>query len=245
MTHPKMEVVCIGCGPGDPDLVTVKAVSILKNADIVFAPTAREGKPSIALSIIQKYLGASVEIVDLIFPMVKDRQRTEEYWKKNADQIVAAAKSGKRVVYLTVGDPSLYSTWIYLQRELASRNLGIRFNIVPGIPSIFAFAAQAKIGLAEGDETLGIIPACYDMEKIKRTASSCDTLVFLKDGRYFGDIVKMLGDAGFVDESVITIAQDISAEEEILKQHRLKDLRRSGETTEKYFSLMVAKRQND
>ncbi|MDQ3837658.1 MAG: precorrin-2 C(20)-methyltransferase [Thermoproteota archaeon] len=244
MTHPKMEVVCVGCGPGDPELITVKATNYLKNADIIFAPTAREGKPSIALSIVQKYLAASVEIVDLIFPMVKDRGRTEEYWKRNADQIVGAAKSGKRVVYLTVGDPSLYSTWIYIQREIASRNVGIRFNIVPGIPSIFAFAAHAKIGLAEGDETLGIIPACYDIDKIKRTASSCDTLVFLKDGRYFGNIVKMLGDAGFVDESVITIAQDISAGEEILKQHSLKELRCSGETTEKYFSLMVVKRQN-
>lgn len=240
-----MEVVCIGCGPGDPDLVTVKATAFLKNADIVFAPTAREGRPSIALSIVRKYLSKSVEIVDLIFPMVKDKVDKEKYWEKNADQIVGAVKSGKKVVYLTVGDPSLYSTWIYIQREIASHHPGISFKIVPGIPSIFAFAAQAKIGLAEGDETLGIIPACYDLDKIKRTASSCDTLVFLKDGRYFGDIVNMLGDAGFVDESIITIAQDISAGEEVLKQHSLKDLRHSRETTEKYFSLMVAKRQND
>ncbi|MDP9499124.1 MAG: SAM-dependent methyltransferase, partial [Thermoproteota archaeon] len=83
-----MEVVCIGCGPGDPDLVTVKATAFLKNADIVFAPTAREGRPSIALSIVRKYLNKSVEIVDLIFPMVKDKEHTEKYWKKNADQIV-------------------------------------------------------------------------------------------------------------------------------------------------------------
>ena len=240
-----MEVVCIGCGPGDPDLVTVKATAFLKNADIVFAPTAREGRPSIALSIVRKYLSKSVEIVDLIFPMVKDKVHTEKYWEKNADQIVGAVKSGKRVVYLTVGDPSLYSTWIYIQREIASHHPEISFKIVPGIPSIFAFAAQARIGLAEGDETLGIIPACYDLDKIKRTASSCDTLVFLKDGRYFGDIVNMLGDAGFLDESIITIAQDISAGEEVLKQHSLKDLRHSREMTEKYFSLMVAKRQND
>src|ERR671918_3053999 len=235
-----MEVVCIGCGPGDPDLVTIKATAFLKNADIVFAPTAREGRPSIALSIVRKYLSASVEIVDLIFPMVKDKEKLERYWRMNTDQMARAAESGKKVIYLTVGDPSLYSTWIYIQREIISRYPQIQFKIVPGIPSVFAFAAQAKISLVEGDETLGIIPACYDLDKIKRTASSCDTLVFLKDGRYFGDIVNMLGDAGFVDESIITIAQDISAGEEVLKQHSLKDLRRSKETTEKYFSLMVA-----
>jgi precorrin-2/cobalt-factor-2 C20-methyltransferase len=239
-----MEVVCIGCGPGDPDLVTVRAATLLKNADIIFAPTAREGKPSIALSIVQKYLNAGVETVNLIFPMVKDREYTRQYWRKNADQIVAAAKMGKKVVYITVGDPSLYSTWIYIQREITSRYPEIHLIIIPGIPSVFAFAAQAKISLAEGDETLGIIPACYDLDKVKRTADSCDTVVFLKDGRYFVDVINMLGDAGFSDESVITIAQDVSIGKEVLKRNNLKELRQNKETTEKYFSLMVAKRKN-
>ena len=239
-----MEVVCIGCGPGDPDLVTVRAATLLKNADIIFAPTAREGKPSIALSIVQKYLNVAVETVSLIFPMVKDREYMRQYWRKNADQIVAAAKMGKKVVYITVGDPSLYSTWIYIQREITSRYPEIHVIIIPGIPSVFAFAAQAKISLAEGDETLGIIPACYDLDKVKRTANSCDTLVFLKDGRYFVDVINMLGDAGFSDESVITIAQDVSVGKEVMKRNSLKELRQNKETTEKYFSLMVAKRKN-
>jgi precorrin-2/cobalt-factor-2 C20-methyltransferase len=151
---------------------------------------------------------------------------------------------GKKVVYLTVGDPSLYSTWIYIQREITSRYPEIHLKIIPGIPSVFAFAAQAKISLAEGDETLGIIPACYDLDKVKRTANSCDTLVFLKDGRYFVDVINMLGDVGFSDESVITIAQDVSAGEEVMKRNNLKELRQNKETTEKYFSLMVAKRKN-
>jgi precorrin-2/cobalt-factor-2 C20-methyltransferase len=239
-----MEVVCIGCGPGDPDLVTVRAATLLKNADIIFAPTAREGKPSIALSIVQKYLNVAVEIVSLIFPMVKDREYMRQYWRKNADQIVAAAKMGKKVVYVTVGDPSLYSTWIYIQREITSRYPEIHLIIIPGIPSVFAFAAQAKISLAEGDETVGIIPACYDLDKVKRTANSCDTLVFLKDGRYFVEVINMLGDAGFSDESVITIAQDVSVGKEVMKRNNLKELRQNKETTEKYFSIMVAKRKN-
>jgi precorrin-2/cobalt-factor-2 C20-methyltransferase len=176
--------------------------------------------------------------------MVKDREYTRQYWRKNADQIVAAAKMGKKVVYITVGDPSLYSTWIYIQREITSRYPEIHLIIIPGIPSVFAFAAQAKISLAEGDETLGIIPACYDLDKVKRTANSCDTLVFLKDGRYFVDVINMLGDVGFSDESVITIAQDVSAGEEVMKRNNLKELRQNKETTEKYFSLMVAKRKN-
>jgi precorrin-2/cobalt-factor-2 C20-methyltransferase len=237
-----MEVVCVGCGPGDPDLLTIKAANLLENADVIFAPTAREGKPSIALSIVQKYLNTTVETVDLIFPMVKDREHTRQYWRKNADRIVEAAKTGKKVIYLTVGDPSLYSTWIYIQREITSRYPEIHLKIVPGIPSVFAFAAQANISLVEGDETLGIIPACYDLEKVKRAANSCDTLVFLKNGKYFGEVINMLGDAGFSDESMIAMAQDVSVGEEVLKRNSLKGLRENKEMTEKYFSLLVAKR---
>ena len=239
-----MEVVCVGCGPGDPELLTVKAADMLRNADVIYTPTAREGKPSIALSIVQRYVNATAKIVDLIFPMVKDREQARLYWRKNAEQIAETAKMGKNVVYLTVGDPSLYSTWTYIQREITSRYPEINVKIIPGIPSVFAFAAQAKISLVEGDETLGIIPACYDLEKVKRTANSCDTVVFLKDGRYFGAVIDMLGSAGFSDDSMITIAQDVSGEKEALKRNSLKEIRQNKETAQKYFSLMVAKRKN-
>jgi precorrin-2/cobalt-factor-2 C20-methyltransferase len=239
-----MEVVCVGCGPGDPELLTVKAADMLRNADVIYTPTAREGKPSIALSIVQKYVNATAKIVELIFPMVKDREQARLYWRRNAEQIAETAKMGKNVVYLTVGDPSLYSTWIYIQREITSRYPEINVKIIPGIPSVFAFAAQAKISLVEGDETLGIIPACYDLEKVKRTANSCDTVVFLKDGRYFGAVIDMLGSAGFSDDSMITIAQDVSGEKEALKRNSLKEIRQNKETAQKYFSLMVAKRKN-
>lgn len=239
-----MEVVCVGCGPGDPELLTVKAADMLRNADVIYTPTAREGKPSIALSIVQRYVNATAKVVDLIFPMVKDREQARLYWRKNAEQIAETAKMGKNVVYLTVGDPSLYSTWTYIQREITSRYPEINVKIIPGIPSVFAFAAQAKISLVEGDETLGIIPACYDLEKVKRTANSCDTVVFLKDGRYFGAVIDMLGSAGFSDDSMITIAQDVSGEKEALKRNSLKEIRQNKETAQKYFSLMVAKRKN-
>jgi precorrin-2/cobalt-factor-2 C20-methyltransferase len=239
-----MEVVCVGCGPGDPELLTVKATDILRNADVIFTPTAREGKPSIALSIVQQYVNTTAKIVDLIFPMVKNREQSKLYWRRNAEQVAETAKMGKNVVYLTVGDPSLYSTWIYIQREITSRYPEINVKIIPGIPSVFAFAAQAKISLVEGDETLGIIPACYDLEKVRRTANSCDTLVFLKDGRYFGAVIDMLGSVGFSDDSMITIAQDVSGEKEVMNQNSLKEIRQNKETAQKYFSLMVAKRKN-
>ena len=233
-----MKLFCIGCGPGDPELLTVKAVNLIKNAEIIFAPTAREGKPSIALSVVERYVDKFAKKVDLVFPMVKDRESL------NADKIADAVRTEKRVIYLTVGDPALYSTWIYIHRELQKNHSDIEIDIVPGIASMFAFAAQAKMSLAEGDETLAIVPACYDLDRVKQTANSCDTVIFLKDGRYFDSVIEMLADVGFADDSMIGIAQDVSVTGEIMKMSKLSDLRGIKGNTEKYFSIMVAKKKN-
>lgn len=237
-----MKLFCVGCGPGDPDLLTVRATELIKNADIIFTPTARDGKTSIALTIVKKYLTKSSKIVTLTFPMLKNTELLKDYWKKNTEEIVKAVISGKTVVYLTIGDPALYSTWIYIHRELEKRHPEIEVDIVPGITSFFAFAAQAKISLAEGDQTVGIIPACYDLSKVKHAAESCDTLVFLKDGRYFDSVIEMLSEAGFNKDSVIAIAQDLSSDREVMIMNKLEDLQKSKGITQKYFSVMVAKK---
>src|SRR3954464_10817346 len=103
-----MKLFCIGCGPGDPDLLTVRAVELIRGADMIFAPTARQGKASIALSVVEKYINKFTKTVSLVFPMVKDKESLRDYWKRNADEIASAVRTGKKVVYLTVGDPALY-----------------------------------------------------------------------------------------------------------------------------------------
>lgn len=237
-----MKLFCVGCGPGDPELLTVRAVNLIKSAEILFAPTAREGKPSIALSVVEKYIDSSTKTASLVFPMVKDKESLRDYWKRNADEIANSVRSGKKVVYLTVGDPALYSTWIYVHRELKRNHKDIEVEIVPGVASMFAIAAKAKISLAEGEETVAVVPACYDMERVRRTANACDTVIFLKDGRYFDSVIDMLGEAGFPDDATIAIAQDVSDEGEILEIKRLSDFRGKKGPTEKYFSIMVAKK---
>lgn len=240
-----MKLFCVGCGPGDPELLTVRAVNLIKNAEVIFAPTAREGKPSIALSVVEQYIDRPTKTVSLVFPMVKDRESLRDYWKRNADEIAGAVRSGKKVVYLTVGDPALYSTWIYIHRELKKSYGDIEVEIVPGVASMFAIAARAKISLAEGDETVAVVPACYNMERVKKTANACDTVIFLKDGRYFDSVIEMLAQAGFPDNANIAIAQDVSEEGEILEMKRLSELRGKKGPTEKYFSIMVAKKNAD
>jgi precorrin-2/cobalt-factor-2 C20-methyltransferase len=238
-----MKLFCVGCGPGDPELLTVRAVNLIKGAEVIFAPTAREGKPSIALSVVKDYVDKNTKTSNLVFPMVKDKESLKDYWKRNADEIAGAVRSGKKVVYLTVGDPAMYSTWIYIHRELKKNHKDIEVEIVPGIASMFAIAAKAGISLAEGEETVAIVPACYDMDRVSRTAAACDTVIFLKDGRYFDSVIEMLSEAGFPENANIAIAQDISAEKgEILEMKKLSELLGKKGPTEKYFSIMVAKK---
>ena len=233
----------MGCGPGDPDLLTVKAVRAIQNADVIMCPTSREGKESIAYSIISSLIDGSKrpDVENLVFPMVKDRETLENTWQTNARMIAEKVRGGKNVVYLTVGDPSLYSTWIYLQRELRSKYPEIKITVVPGIVSMFAFASKVGISIAEGDETVAVIPACYDLSRVKETAKNCDTMIFLKDGRYFDQVISLLREAGFPDTSLFAIAQEVGTNEEIVKKLTLGEVTKDT-LTSKYFSIMVVKR---
>ena len=239
-----MKLFCVGCGPGDPELLTIKALNLIKDADVIFVPTSKSDKPSIALSIVAKYINKSTKIINLVFPMIKDKNSLKEYWKKNTSEISEMVRTGKKTLYLTVGDPSLYSTWIYIHRELKNNHKDIEIEIIPGITSIFAFAAESKISLVEGDEHLSVVPACYDLDKVKNTVKSSDTIVFLKDGRYFDNVINMLSETGFSDESQIAIAQDVSTKENILEIKKLKDIKGKKQPSQTYFSIMIVKRND-
>ncbi len=107
---------------------------------------------------------------------------------------------------------------------------------------MFAIAAKAKLSLAEGEETLAIVPACYDLERVRKASEACDTVIFLKDGRYFDRTIETLGQSGFPESAPIAIAQDISEEKEILEVKKLAEFLGKKGPTEKYFSIMVAKK---
>lgn len=237
------ELIAVGCGPGDPDLLTVKAVKAIQNADIIMCPTSKQDKPSIALAVISSIIDENKkpDIVNLVFPMTKDRDVLESTWQNNAKIIAEHVLAGKKVVYITVGDPYLYSTWIYLHRELETKYPSIKVTVIPGIVSMFTFASKVGLSLAEGAEKLTVIPSCYDLSQVKELARNSDTMVFLKDGRYFDQVIQLLKDAGFSDNSIFAIGQDLDTKDEIVKRLTLGEVTKDTMTT-KYFSIMVVKR---
>ena len=237
------ELIGIGVGPGDPELLTVKAVNALHNADVILCPASKADRPSIALSVVSSLIDKSKnqEIIKLIFPMTKDQKVLEETWKKNAKIMAETVLSGKNAVYLTVGDPYLYSTWIYMHKEIEKNFPSVKISVIPGIVSMFTFASKVGVSIAEGAEKVSIIPSCYDLTTVKEIAKNSETLVFLKDGRYFDQVVNLLKEAGFPDNSIFAIGQDLGTKDEVIRKLTLGEVN-DGTLTTKYFSILVVKR---
>ena len=149
--------------------------------------------------------------------------------------------SGKNVVYLTVGDPFLYSTWIYMHKDLKENYPNMKINVIPGIVSIFTFASKVGVSIAEGAEKVAIIPSCYDLSSVKEIARNSESMIFLKDGRYFDQVINVLKESGFPDNSIFAIGQDLGTEKEIVRKLTLGEVNDKTLTT-KYFSILVVKR---
>lgn len=236
-------LIGIGVGPGDPELLTVKAVKAIQDADIIMCPASKEDRPSIALSVVDSLIDKSKnqDIVKLIFPMTKDKDVLEETWKRNAKIMAETVQSGKNVVYLTVGDPFLYSTWIYMHKDLTEKYPEMNISVIPGIVSMFTFASKVGVSIAEGAEKVAIIPSCYDLSSVKEIAKNSESMIFLKDGRYFDQVIDVLKESGFPDNSIFAIGQDLGTENEIIRKMTLGEVNDDTLTT-KYFSILVVKR---
>ena len=236
-------LIGIGVGPGDVELLTVKAVKAIQNADIIMCPASSEDRPSIALSVVSPIIDKSLnqKIVKLIFPMTKDKDVLKDTWKRNAKIMAETVLTGKNVVYLTVGDPYLYSTWIYMHKDLKENYPNMDISVIPGIVSIFTFASKVGVSIAEGAEKVAIIPSCYDLSSVKEIAKHSESMIFLKDGRYFDKVIEVLKESGFPDNSIFAIGQDLGTENEIVRKMTLGEVNDSSLTT-KYFSILVVKR---
>ena len=145
----------VGVGPGDPELLTAKAIRLLRECDAVAAPKSTDGRQT-ALDIASPYIGQDKSILLFDMPMTHDRQARNASHDAAADALCALLDEGKTVVFLTLGDPTIYSTYWYVHKRVAAR--GYAAELVPGVPSFCAAAAAMGRALCEDGEMLQIIP---------------------------------------------------------------------------------------
>ncbi len=206
----------VGTGPGDPSLLTYKAVETINQCQVIAVPDSG-GKEQAALQIVEKYL-ENQHIVSCHMPMTRDQNLLEKSHEKAADDLEVFLQDGQHVAFLTLGDPSIYSTAMYVHKKLAGR--GYNTVIIPGIPSFSAVAATLNEALCEGGEMLHVIPASYG--EIQEAMALKGNKVLMKSGKSMAHIKELLqgqsakaveccGMAGEkVHQSLATLADDSS-----------------------------------
>jgi len=190
-------IYAVGVGPGDPELLTRKAERILRQAPVVCAPAASAGDSSHALSIVESLLDRSrQEIIIRVFPMRKDQDGLDAFWEEAAETVVSHVLEGRDVAFITIGDPFLYSTFLYLYRILRQRYPEITVEVVPGVSSVTTAAVAAGIPLAAASERVAILPATFEEDNLRRTLLDFDTVVLMKVNRVFDRIFALLKELG-------------------------------------------------
>jgi len=240
----------VGVGPGDPELLTLKAARIIKNIPVLCVPKGREEGTSLALSIIRG--AVSIEdkkIVELHFPMMKTAsnaecgmrsaesdQQLETKWKAAADAILSHLDGGSDAAFITIGDPSIYSTFFYLYDRLLEQRPGLDIEFIPGISSITGAAARAGVSLGLGNERIAILPANY-LDSLRETLERFDTVVLMKVNKVFDTVRDILASMNLASGAVY-VARAGMADERIVKdisQVRSEDLN--------YFSLVIVRKR--
>ncbi|MEG2988017.1 MAG: precorrin-2 C(20)-methyltransferase [Oscillospiraceae bacterium] len=218
----------IGVGPGDPELLTLKAVRLLGEADIIAVPDKGTGEKT-ALNIVKDFV-VGKELLYCPTPMVRDGARLEACYEEIAEQICGLLKSGKTVAFITLGDPTVYSTYIYVHKKVLARGYGA--ELIPGVPSFCAVAAELGVSLCEGGERLLVVPASY--EGLDEALDFSASRVFMKSGKSLPALTKKLEERGLLENA--SMVSNCGMENQRVYKH-LADL----QDGEGYFSVVLVK----
>ncbi|MHC4267594.1 MAG: precorrin-2 C(20)-methyltransferase [Planctomycetota bacterium] len=191
----------IGVGPGDRELITIKAVRIIKSVNCIFAPRADLKKSSLALDIV-KDVCVGKRIVEQVYPMTKDKAKLESAWLSSANEIKDEIESGNDVAYLTIGDPLTFSTYCYLLQQLSTIIPSQNIHTIPGITSYNAAASLANYSLIEQNEKLAIIPVSMDVAELRPIFNSFDTVILMKVAKKLDEVIDLLDEMKLIDNSL-------------------------------------------
>jgi precorrin-2/cobalt-factor-2 C20-methyltransferase len=230
----------VGVGPGAPDLVTLRAIDVLRRADVLALPRSYDYGESVAWSIVKSHLAGveGQERLVFTFPMSKDPERVRPCWDAAFEGIGARLTQGKSVAFVTEGDPSLFSTFVYLQREAPKRWPGIKVEVVPGITSVTAVPAVAGVPLADGQERIAILPATYGIDDLRDVLAKFDTVVLMKLGGEMPKVIAALEERDLLHRAVY-VSRATQGSQRIVR-----DIRQvSTEHGDCFAMVVVAKRE--
>lgn len=228
----------IGVGPGDPELLTLKAFKVLSASETIAVPRASSDGDgtSQALQIVKKALDVNgKDILELHFPMTKDRDVLISS-RREAALMIAGKLKTTDVAFITLGDPMLYSTFSYLVPFLKEAVPDLRVKVIPGITSFCAASSALALPLAESDEKVIIIPAAYDLESVKEAVAVADTVVLMKVNRSFDRILELLISLGISEKAFLITRAGWPGEEVVTDIKTLKGRKLD------YFSTLIVRK---
>nr|WP_320011137.1 precorrin-2 C(20)-methyltransferase [uncultured Desulfobulbus sp.] len=234
----------VGVGPGDPELMTYKAVRILTKAKVWAVPTAKKNGPSSAQRIAEQIVpDGERTILPLHFIMKKvylgqetDDQQLDA-WRQAADEVIAQLDQGNDVAFPTLGDATLYSTAFYLLAIIQEQRPEIGVTVVPGITAMAACAASQSYPLALGNDVLAVVPAAFEDDRLREILTTLDAVVLMKVHKRIDELVDLIEELGLVDAAVL-IERSGMPEERVFT-----DIRETRGQKLHYFSTMVIRKK--
>jgi precorrin-2/cobalt-factor-2 C20-methyltransferase len=210
-----MRLVGVGMGPGDPELVTVKAVRVLREADLVVVPVMDPHEQGRAEATVRAHVDHD-RIERLVFALDDRGGATAERlsaWDAAADAVAAHLNDyGGTVAFATIGDPNVYSTFTYLADAVCERAPEAEIETVPGITAMQDLASRSGTTLCEGTESLALLPLTAGVERFERALQAFDTVVAYKGGRHMPEVLDVLRRNDRLDDAVYGAALGLADE---------------------------------
>lgn len=229
----------IGVGPGDPELLTLKGLRLLKSAPIVAFPAGLGGKAGIAQQIVAEWLRPDQVQLSLNFPYVQEMDTLTQAWQAAAEQVWHYLKQGQDVVFACEGDGNFYGTFIYLAQTLQQSHPEVKVEAVPGVCSPLAAAAVLGIPLCLRSQRLAILPALYNVEELRSVLQWADVIVLLKVSSVYSQVWKILQEQQLLDRSYVV--ERATLPEEVIHTN----LQNSPDLDLPYFSLLIVQVAKD
>ena len=227
----------IGVGPGDPELLTIKAQRLLQNVPVICFTQLDDGKESYALGVVRGVLDAAKpEFLAITIPSDDDTPVSPQTWADAAKNIAEHLHQGRDVAFITEGDPMLYSEFFHVLENVKSVVSDLEVEVVPGVSSVMAAAASSGMPLVTHGQRLTILPKVYGIDDLREAITNSDTTVLMEVNRDLIQALANLEKLGLTGKATY-VRQASTARETVVE-----DISKLSAEDLDYFSLLIIRR---